>query len=282
MAIITANIQDLTRDDYEIVRRMVYEHSGINLGEQKMQLVRSRLGKLVRQNGYPSYRAYIDKVVNDKSGQELCTLLDAISTNTTHLFREKHHFDFLARVLREWTSDARWCSANREVRIWCAASSSGEEPYSIAMTADDVLRNVSGVGLKILATDISTRMLAKAKAGVFEAERIETVPGPFRQRYLRKAAGRGEDLVEVVPELKRFITFSRFNLMTPTFPFRHGFNVVFCRNVMIYFDRATQQTLVNKMAHHLHGGGYLLIGHSESLNNIKHNLAYVEPTVYRK
>jgi chemotaxis protein methyltransferase CheR len=274
-------IQDLTRAEYEVVRKLVYERSGINLGDQKMQLVRSRLGKLVRKGGFRSYGAYIDHVKGDRGGEALSTLLDAISTNTTHLFREKHHFDFLGTLLRGWLNDAKWCAANPELRIWCAASSSGEEPFTIAMTAHDALGR-SGTKLKILATDISTQMLAKARAATFAKDRTQTVPAPYRQRYLQRSAQGDPELVEIVPALRQVVTFARFNLMSETFPFKRGFHIVFCRNVMIYFDRPTQQTLVNKMARHLLPGGHLLIGHSESLNNITHPLSYVEPTIYKK
>ncbi|MCB9849227.1 MAG: chemotaxis protein CheR [Phycisphaerales bacterium] len=275
-----ADIADLTREEYEIVRRLVYQTCGINLGDKKMQLVRSRLGKLVRKGGFTSYRGYIEHVRSDKSGRELGTLLDAISTNTTHLFREKNHFDFLTKLLTGWVADKKWRAANQELRIWCAASSSGEEPFSIAMTTDDVLRN-TGLRWRILATDISTRMLAKAQAATFSKESINTVPAAFRQKYLT-ASPTDRHSVVVVPELRSAVKFVRFNLMSETFPFRKGFQVVFCRNVMIYFDRETQQTLVNKFAKHMLPGGHLLVGHSESLNNIVHPLKYVMPTIYCK
>ncbi len=274
-------IQDLTREDYERIRKLVYEKSGINLGEQKMQLVRARLGKVIRQKGLGSFRAYYEYVCNDASGEALCGMLDAISTNTTHLFRENHHFKFLGETVRAWAADRSWRKRFSDLRIWSAACSSGEEPYSIAMTVHDALQG-SDLGVKILATDISTRMLARASQGMFEIQRVGTVPAPLRQRYLRQVQHQGQSAMQVVPEIRQLIQFSRFNLMSPTFPFRKGFNVVFCRNVMIYFDRPTQQTLVNKFAQHLHGGGFLLIGHSESLNNLQHPLSYVEPTVYRK
>ena len=277
-----AEVKDLTRQDYEKVRKLVYDQAGINLGDQKMQLVRARLGKKVRKLGCDSYAAYIEMVINDKSGRELSSLLDAISTNTTHLFREPRHFDLLAKLLRQWSSDPQWRKRHDCVRIWSAASSSGEEPYSIAMVADDALRGQGGVDFRILATDISTRMLERAKRGVFDYHRVGTVPPQFKQRYLRNLRVDGEECVQAIDDLRRRISFGRFNLMTPEYPFRRGFNVVFCRNVMIYFDKPTQEAVVNKMSRHLHEGGYLLIGHSESLNNLSHPLKYVEPTVYRK
>lgn len=275
-------IRDLTNDEYELFRKLVYAQSGINLGSEKMQLVRARLGKLLRAGQFCSYREYYDHVKNDASGQELCKLLDAISTNTTHLFREKTHFDFLQAALRRWTRTETRRAPRSPIRIWSAACSSGEEPHSIVMTAHDALRASPSVQVKLLATDISTKMLERARAARYEPHRIGTVPAPFQKRYFRRVRQDATEWLELVPELQRMITFSRFNLMSEQFPFQHGFDVIFCRNVMIYFDRPTQQTLVNKFARHLRPGGYLLIGHSETLNSIQHPLKYVRPTIYEK
>lgn len=286
-----AEIRDLTPRDYELFRRLVYAKSGINLGDHKTQLVRARLGKRVRERGLRSFREYYRCVEQDESGEELCALLDAISTNTTHLFREAHHFQFLRTLLDGWLCDQNWLAGRSALRIWSAGCSSGEEAYSIAMVAHDVLRRhrqcarptaAARLELKILATDLSTRMLDRARLGRYEAHRVGTVPAPLRQRYLRTIRVDGQAFAEVVPELRRMITFAHFNLMQRTFPFRHGFDVIFCRNVMIYFDRPTQEALVNRFTRHLLPGGYLLIGHSESLTGISHSLKYVEPTIYRK
>lgn len=282
MTTASETVCDLTHKEYNLFRRLIYEKSGINLGDQKTQLVRARLGKRIRSGGFRSYRAYYEHVKNDASGQELCTLIDAISTNTTHLFRQKQHFDFLAQTLKTWTADRKWYAGRRDVRIWSAACSSGEEPHSIAMTAHDALRSHPSLNLKILATDISTRILERAKAACYESHRLGTVPDAFRRRYLVRVQRDGQELMQISPELRRLIAFARFNLMADRFPFRHQFDLIFCRNVMIYFDRPTQQTLVSKFVRHLRPGGYLLIGHSESLNPIEHSLTYVRPTIYQK
>ena len=274
--------RDLTREDYELVRRLVYAQSGIDLGDHKMQLVRARLGKHVRSGEFESFRDYFRHVQNDSTGEELCGLLDAISTNTTHLFRESRHFEFLRRVIGEWMADRAWRTRHSALRIWSAACSSGEEPYSVAMVAHDAMQDHPDTELKLLATDISNQMLGRAKRALFETHRVGTVPARFRHRYLRKVEQAGQPVLQIVPELRRTITFTRFNLMTPTFPFRHGFDVIFCRNVMIYFDRPTQETLVGKFADHLHEGGYLIIGHSESLTGMNQPLSYVEPTIYQR
>jgi chemotaxis protein methyltransferase CheR len=280
---VVTEVNELSKSEYELFRQLVYKQSGINLGEHKMNLVRARLSKRMRVGGFTSFGAYYEYVQNDRSGQELTGLIDAISTNTTHLFREMRHFTLLADCIKGWAADSAWCRNHKTLRIWSAGCSSGEEPYSIAMTVHDTLRQIGKLDAKILATDISTRMLASAQAGRFEAHRLGTVPSQYRSRYFRKVASEsGEQIVEATPEIRSLITFGRFNLMTPSFPFKKGFHIIFCRNVMIYFDKPTQEALVGRYAGQLHPGGLLFIGHSESLNSLDHPLHYVEPTVYRK
>ncbi|MBP7936004.1 MAG: protein-glutamate O-methyltransferase CheR [Phycisphaerae bacterium] len=278
-----ADTQDLTRNDYELIRRLVYAKSGINLGANKIQLVRARLGRKVRTGEYKSFRHYFRTIEEDPSGEKLCELLDAITTNTTHLFREIRHFHLLSSIIKTWVEDHKWRADNPCLRIWSAACSSGEEPHSIAMIAHDTLLQHPGIELKILATDLSVKVLSRAKLGTYEMHRVGTVPANLKTRYFQRIRSEdGQSLLQLIPELRKTITFSRFNLMTPSFPFRHGFHVIFCRNVMIYFDRQTQHTLVNKLANQLRPGGVLMIGHSESLNGIDHPLKYVEPTVYQR
>jgi len=276
----TETVAELTREEYDLFRDLIYRHAGINLGDQKLQLVRARLGARLRAGGFSSYREYYNFVKGDRSGQELTQLIDAISTNTTHLFREAKHFDFLAETARRWATDRR--NPRCPIRIWSAGCSSGEEPYTIAMTMDDLARRTKGLQFKLLATDISTRVLAKAQRGLFEADKLAKVPPEFRKRYFVSTARDGRELFQISPDIRRQIRFARLNLMDERFPFRNKIDIIFCRNVMIYFDRPTQERLVAKFAAVLAPGGYLLIGHSESLNNIKHPLAYIMPTVYQK
>ncbi len=274
-------IKDLTHKEYELFSKLIYEKVGINLGDQKMQLVRARLGKRIRAGQFKSYREYYEFVKADRSGRELAELIDAISTNTTHLFRENQHFEFLAKTVRDWASEGER-KRRTFLRIWSAGCSSGEEPYSLVITMDNLARQYSNLQYKILATDISTKMLERAQTGIFAADRMASVPAEFKRRYFLRVKQGGETLMQIQPELRKQIKFARFNLMDERYPFRNGFNVIFCRNVMIYFDRPTQETLVARFTGVLNSGGYLLIGHSESLNNIKHTLTYVMPTIYRK
>lgn len=276
----TDDIAELTDKEYELFRAFVYEKCGINLGAQKQQLVRARLGKKMRSGAFRTYREYYDFVKGDPTGAELADLIDAISTNTTHLFRERQHFDFVAKIVKGWAADREWRARNAELRCWSAGCSSGEEPYSLAMTLDDAL-SPAQVPFRILATDISTKVLERAQSGVYESHRLGTTPETFRQRYF-VSNDRGRTVMQVHPSLRARITFRRFNLMEERFPFRQGFHLIFCRNVMIYFDRPTQEGLVGRFAAHLRPGGYLLIGHSESLNAVQHSLQYVQPTIYCK
>ncbi len=273
---------DLTPREYELFRKLVYEQAGINLGPNKAQLVRTRLARRLRELGCESFSEYYTIVTSDKSGQELCRLLDAISTNTTYLFREMHHFEFMRKLLDTWLADAKWRNRYPTLRIWSAACSSGEEAYSIAMVLHERLEHERGVSFKILGTDISTRMLARAQQAIYSLEQVKNVPPALRSRYLRTVQHNGKKAVQVVPELRQKITWARFNLMAPTFPFRNPFQIIFCRNVMIYFDRPTQEALVRKMHRHLIDGGYLFVGHSESLTNIDHPFEQVEPAIYRR
>ena len=209
-------------------------------------------------------------------------MLDAISTNTTHLFREIRHFVLLREIITKLMGDTAWRDRHKELRIWSAGCSSGEEPYSIAMVVHDTLRSHPGMSAKILATDLSTQVLGRAKLGLFEAHRVGTVPEQLRRNYFETVQHEGKALLKVVEPIRRLISFTRFNLMSDTFPMKQGFDIIFCRNVMIYFDRPTQETLVGKYAKQLNPGGHLMIGHSESLSGVDHPLEYVEPTVYRK
>jgi len=276
-----ATPKDLSPQDYDLFRKLVYTHSGINLGDAKVNLVRTRLGKVVRQGNFRSFSDYYRYVKQDPTGERLGELLDAVTTNTTQLFRESRHFSLLQKIITQWAQDRKWRMRYSTLRIWSAACSSGEEPHSLAMVAHETLCKHPGIKLKILATDLSTRMISRAQLAMYKPYRAGAVPQKLKDKYLQKIEQNGRDYLQLIPELRKTITFSRFNLMAPTFPFSQPFHVIFCRNVMIYFDRPTQETLVNKLAGQLEAGGYLIIGHSESLTGLRHPLTYVEPTVYQ-
>ena len=271
----TADIRPLTGREFEQFRALAYEQFGLDLSKGKEQLVSARLGKQIRELNLPSFEEYYRYIVQDRSGEALSGMIDALTTNHTSFFREPAHFDFLRQAVIPALRD------RERIAIWSAACSTGEEPYSIAFCLLDELGMEAVARIDILATDISTRVLAHAQKAVYPAARFESVPPALLRNYVRKGAHQWKDWYLVKKEIRAAVEFRRLNLMKslsglPVFP------VIFCRNVMIYFDKPTQQDLVGRLAACLEPGGYLLIGHSESLNGIDHQLRYVRPAVYRK
>jgi chemotaxis protein methyltransferase CheR len=271
---------ELTQADFEKFRRLVYEQSGISLHEGKKELIKARLSKRVRQGRFRSFLEYYQYVVQDDSGEELVFLLDSISTNLTSFFREQSHFDYLQNELLP-----RWKTARNgrdsQIHLWSAGCSSGEEVYSISITLQEGLEHPEKWKIKILATDLSSKVLKKAMAGIYEQERIRNIPQPLVKKYFLKGDRQWRDYVKVKNRLRDPVEFKRFNLMEP-FPFQEPFDCIFCRNVMIYFDKKTQETLVNRFYQCLGPGGVLFIGHSESLTGIPHSFKYVKPAIYKK
>ncbi|MFQ6758751.1 MAG: protein-glutamate O-methyltransferase CheR [Deltaproteobacteria bacterium] len=259
---------------------LVYEKTGIFLKPEKKELLNARLGKRLRATGITSFKQYYEYVINDRSGDELVHLIDNVSTNFTSFFRENSHFEILSStVLPAFVKEGR--GKSKEILLWSSASSSGEEPYTMAMVVEDFVSRHPGMRYRIMATDISTRVLAQAKRGVYADERVTKVPTPFLKKYFQKGVGNSDGYVKVKDELRRMVHFDRFNLMGD-FPWRAAIDVIFCRNVMIYFNRETQQELVSKFHEALTPGGYLFIGHSESISGLKHNFTQVDATAYMK
>ena len=265
--------------DFEKIRRLIYEKCGINLHEGKKELVRARLGKRLREGNFRSFSHYYNYVVTEEGAAELVRMIDSISTNLTYFFREDSHFQKLTAILPNLLA----ASGNKGVprlRIWSAACSTGEEPYSIAIK---ILETMSGTSndVKILATDISTSVLKTAESGIYSAEKIKNIPAGLVKKYFQGGMGKWEGYFRVKNDIRERVQFKRFNLMQPP-PQSVKFDVIFCRNVMIYFDKQTQSALVNRLCDSLVSDGYLFIGHSESLTGFNHRLKYIEPSVYRK
>ncbi len=258
---------------------LVFAQSGIYLNSEKKELLNARLGKRLRKIGFDSFEAYYNYVVNDKSGEEIVQLLDCVSTNFTSFFREKAHFDYLtATVLPEFLKKS---AAKRRLSFWSAACSSGEEPYTLAIVINDFFINNPGWNCSVLATDLSTRVLNTARNGIYDMNRVASLPPEVLKQNFKKGKGKGEGYVKVKVHIRNMITFQRFNLMH-RFAWPEPFQVIFCRNVMIYFNKQTQEELVDKFYSCLEPGGYLFIGHSESLSGIKHSFVRAAPAVYRK
>jgi len=263
----------LTAEEFRQISDLAYQRFGLDLKRGKEALVAARLGKKLRKLGFETFAEYHRHVLADSTGEALIELIDALTTNHTSFLRERAHFEFLARAANE---EFREVST---LRIWSAACSSGEEPYSIAMCLSEALKS-SSRQFRIRATDISTRVLAAAARGVYPAARFEEVPDAWRRSYLLRGQGESQGFFKLKPELVQRIEFERLNLIEP-FPQKGLFHVIFCRNVMMYFDKATQQDIVRRLGACLERGGYLFVGHSESLTGIEHALDYVRPATYR-
>jgi chemotaxis protein methyltransferase CheR len=266
-------------NEFDFIRSVVYERSRINLGPDKRELVSARLGKRLRATNVETLAAYCDLLRAPGAEGELSNLIDAISTNHTFFFRENAHFDFLReRAVPEMAARARaenWARLN----VWSAACSSGEEPYSIAMT----LAGCMGVWpWQVEATDISHRILEKAQAGIYKEETVSRLPPEVMRMHFQKGFGPQEGFHRVKAAVRDRVSFRQLNLLEGEPPFREPFQVIFCRNVMIYFDRATQEELVARLARRLVPGGYLMVGHSESLTHINHPLKMIRPAIYQK
>ncbi|OGP50562.1 MAG: hypothetical protein A2Y79_06620 [Deltaproteobacteria bacterium RBG_13_43_22] len=271
---------EFTETDFIRISRLVYDQCGIHLHNGKKELVKARLGKRIRKGRFGSFREYYDYVVNEKTGEELIHLLDSISTNFTQFFRENHHFDYLKNHLLPQIKDRAGYN-QKKFRIWSAGCSSGEEPYTIAITLLESLTPASDWNLKILATDISTRVLNDAQSGIYLKEKIQTLPPGLMKKYFLRGENQWRNYVKVKPPVKSIVTFQRLNLMEP-FSFSEPFDCIFCRNVMIYFDKKTREALVNRFYDNLEKEGFLFIGHSESLTGIDNPFQYVKPATYKK
>lgn len=265
---------ELNHSQFQEISRIVYHQCGINLKSGKEALVRARLLKRLRALQMPSVRAYMDLIGSEAGKSEINTLIDVMTTNKTSFFRESAHFDYLADVVLPASDHSR-------LRFWSAACSSGEEPYTLAMVLRESIPSIDQKDVLILSTDISNRMLETARAGVYSQERLAGVPRALVQKYFERSAAHGAQTLRVGPALRKLVRLAPLNLMQP-WPMKGPFNVIFCRNVMIYFDRPTQQGLVNRFYDLLAPGGYLFVGHSEGLSGIRHAFQYMKPAVYRK
>ncbi len=265
----------LSTRDFDQFRLLAHRQCGLDLPDGKQQLVATRLSKKMRELKIGSFQAYYRHVVEDRTGEALKAMIDALTTNHTSFFREPAHFDFLKRHL------VAGLRLRPSIRVWSAACSSGEEPYSIAFTLFDELGSELFPRVQILATDISTRVLDIARSAVYPSGRFAGIPPEQLRRYLLRGEGEHRDHFLVKRIFRQSVEFRRLNLMEDFSP-DCLFPLIFCRNVMIYFNRSTQQDLVNRLTRCLEPGGYLLIGHAESLRGIEGSLEYIQPAVYRK
>jgi chemotaxis protein methyltransferase CheR len=268
-------IPELTQRQFEKISKLAYDHFGLDLSHGKESLVSARLSKRLRELGIASFDEYFDRVTSDQSGEELTTLIDYLTTNHTSFFREPRHFELLRRTIYPALRH------RPSINIWSAACSSGEEPYSIAMSLLEEAPQEAAAKVRIRATDISTRVLERGRRGIYRYDRIQTIPEAMRPAYLLRGQHAGAESYRFKPQVRDMIEFQHLNLMDPL-PAGYTCSVIFCRNILIYFDKPTQQGVIERLSACLEEGGYLLIGHSESLNNISHHLTYLSPATYRK
>lgn len=264
----------LKKAQFERISQLVYRLSGINLHAGKSELVKARLIKRLRVLGLSSFEAYMEYLECEDSKGELAAMIETMTTNKTSFFREPQHFEYLRQKIVPGLRGSR-------IRIWSAGCSSGEEPYSIAIVLNEDIPNLVVCDASILATDLSGRMLASAREGIYDSERLQDVPPLLIFKYFTCVQIRPTRSYRVIEPLRRYVRFARLNLMGE-WPMRGPFDVIFCRNVMIYFNKPTQEQLVNRFWEILKPGGHLFVGHSESLTASSHKFRYVQPAVYVK
>jgi chemotaxis protein methyltransferase CheR len=277
--------QRIEMSDQEFSRFSAFIESelGIKMPVAKKTMLEARLQKRLRALSLSSFAEYYDAVFGmGTDGAELICLIDAVTTNKTDFFREPVHFDYLTRAAVPELLRPGEAGRTRDLMIWSAGCSTGEEPYTIAMVLSEFRRTNPAFRFTVIGTDISSRVLEAAATAIYETDKIEPIPLPFRKRYLLRSRDPDKGLVRVAPELRSMVQFHRVNLMDDRYGLEGTMDVVFCRNVIIYFDRVTQQKLVIKLIRCLREGGYLFMGHSETLMGMNLPLRTVAPTIYRK
>lgn len=266
----------ITDREFRLLRELIYAHTGISLSEHKRALVCARLARRLRHWKLTDYSAYYELLINDDPEErELMEMINAITTNKTDFFRESHHFQYLT----EQVFPALRASRDRRVRIWSAATSSGEEAYSLAITVCEALP-LAEYDVKILATDIDTNVLERAQRGVYPVESVMKVPEELRARYFQRGTRSNDGVARVKPELQSFVRFRRLNLIDETWPMQGPFDVIFCRNVLIYFDKDTQRRLLHRFAALLRPGAHLMLGHAEAIHGYETMFRAVGHSIY--
>ena len=268
---------NISNQEFQQIAQYIHAHYGIHLKDEKKTLLVGRLQQLVHKLEMNSFSEYYNYLVTDRTGNAAKSLINHISTNHTYYMRESDHFFFLRDHCLPQISPQK---SNRDVRIWCAGCSSGEEAYTLAMILEDFYGSqLPSWDKKLLATDISTQALEKAITGTYSADAVGSLPVLWRTKYLRKVSNLQ---YEILPKIKEEILFRRFNLMAPTLPFKKKFHAIFCRNVMIYFDGPTKDKLIQQFYEATEPGGYLFLGLSESIDRNLFGYKYVQPSIYRK
>jgi len=268
----------LSDEEFEKLRDLVYKISGISLANTKKELVISRFSKRVKALKLNSFSDYYELLVSPGGFSEVQNFINSITTNKTDFFRESHHFDFIVSTFIPQIVAA----GKPVVRIWSAACSTGEEPYTIAMVMSKYLCEPHGIPVKILATDIDTNVLKTAARGVYDSHAIGQVPEKYLKRYFLRGKDDNFGLYKIKEEIRKMVTFKQLNFIAPEYPITSTFDIIFCRNVIIYFSPETKKMVVGKLFRYLNEGGYIMMGHSETLFNMIEGLVYLKNTVYQK
>lgn len=272
------DILHMTIRDFRRFSGFIEKNCGIRMPETKKSMLESRLQRRVRALGMRSFGEYGEFVFGPEGANgEIVRMIDQVTTNKTDFFREPFHFEYL--YTRTLTEIARH---NKKIRLWSAGCSSGEEPYTLAMVLSEFAEKNGGFSYSILATDICLKALAKARQGIYEMERAEPIPLELKTKYMLKSKDRTKGLVRVAPELRAQVEFRNLNLINGDYGVEHPLDIIFCRNVLIYFEKSVQEKVINRFHRSLALGGYLFIGHSESINGLDVPLKLVAPTIYRK
>lgn len=277
-----AGIRRLSDEDFATISRLVKEQTGIHLSQSKKDLVISRLSRRLRALGMRDFSQYADLLSSGRAPQELLEMINQITTNKTDFFREPHHFEFLRAQVLPAVEAGTSTHGPKRLRAWSAGCSSGEEAYSLGMTLSEYWAGRPGWDWKILATDLDTNMLRAASRGLYRPEQAAKVPRNLLLKYFLRRRQSGGYAYEIKPSLRRMITFGKFNLIHAGYPHRTPLDFVFCRNVLIYFDGAQKQAIIDKLTDSLRPGGWLFLGHSESMLATNRRLVCVGPTVYRR
>lgn len=264
---------------FRALASLIYNESGIRLPPSKITMLEGRLRRRVRATGHAHLNEYCAHILSqDVSREEIDELLNAVTTNKTDFFRERNHFDYLvSNILPAYTGQGR-----RTIRCWSAACSNGAEPYTLAMVLDDYAQSHGGPDYEILATDLDSNMLQAGIKGIYPAEMLEPVPQALRRRYVMEPKDRSRPEVRIAPALRKKVSFGRMNLMNDRYPIGEPVDLIFCRNVLIYFDKPTQTAVVERLCEQLAPGGYLMLGHSESNVGLDRKLKSVSNTIFQR
>lgn len=279
-SILMNGLINITDNEFRLISNLIYEKFGINLTEKKRSLLVGRLNNHIKKLGLKNFQEYYDVIINDTTNVSLLSLIDRITTNHSFFYREKDHFECLLNKALPDIIEGIKRKGSKDLRIWCAGCATGEEAYTLSMIINEFFGyKINQWDVGILASDISLTSLEKAQKGIYSIDKLLNLPESYMHRYFDE---QDKDNYKVVDELRNIILFKRLNFMNKNFPFKGKFHIIFCRNVMIYFDKVTKDELVKRLYNYIYDGGYLFIGHSESLDRKVFPFEYMHPAVYKK